>query len=206
MYGRERVIEFTVSAKDFKKAIRQILSGRAEYMNHDTADVSVRGDDLHLCSTGTSTHLPAKVLQAGCARLPLPVLKNVKRAAATFHQSNLRIRIEPGRFRVESFGFSHPDVELKPIAGRIAGLAIDAKPLDVLALQKLYSAEEVAESGLAARVLDAQEKVVSAIDSAASTLREYGVPREAVRELVDAHISLHAKAMRATIANASEQG
>ena len=38
----ELMIEFTVAAKDFKKAIRFILAGRKEYMDKDTAPISLR--------------------------------------------------------------------------------------------------------------------------------------------------------------------
>lgn len=48
------MVEFTVAAKDFKKAIRFILAGRKEYMDKDTADFVAVADDLELCSTGTS--------------------------------------------------------------------------------------------------------------------------------------------------------
>lgn len=79
----------------------------------------------------------------------------------------LRIRIDSGRFRVESFGYSHPDIELKQIGTRIADLPINAGVLDALAIQKLFSAEEIAESGLAARVVEAQEKAIQAVERAA---------------------------------------
>ncbi len=193
------MIECTVEAKDLKKAIRLVLIGRSDYMDKDTADVVVSAGDLQLCSTGTSTTIHAAVLQAGYARVPLPVLKTVKRAAASFKAPRLRVRIDNGRFRVESFACSHRDIELRQLGRRMVDLPIDAGVLDTLAVQRLYSAEEIAESGLAARVVDAQERAIRAIEGAAGSLREFGVPREAVGDLLDAHVALHAKSMKAAM-------
>jgi hypothetical protein len=194
------MVEFFVSARDFKKGIRFILVGRKDYMDQDTADFRAVADDLELCSTGTSTHMNAQVIRAGNARVPLPVLRNIKKIAVSFTKDRLRVQIEAGRIKVESFSFSHPDVELKRIGTRMADLPVNAPVLDALAMQKLYSAEELAESGLAGRVLEAQERASSAIESAARSLQEFSVPREAVAELLDAHISLHAKVLKALMA------
>jgi hypothetical protein len=98
---------------------------------------------------------------------------------------------------MESFTFSSPDIELKPIGIRGADLPVNAGPLDTLAVQKLYSAEELAESGLVTRILNARKKAGLAIDRATYELQEFGVPREAVRDLVDAQVAFHAKALKA---------
>jgi hypothetical protein len=193
------MIEFTVPAKEFKKGIRMMLVGRNEFLDKDTADFSASADELQLCSTGTSTVIPAAVSRAGYARVPLAVLKSVKRAAASFRPSRLRVRIEAGHFRIESFGFSNPDIELMPLGRRIADVPIDVCALDTLALLKLCSAEEIADSGLAARVVEAQERAIRAIEWAANSLKEFRVPREAVRDLLEAHVALHAKTMKAAM-------
>ncbi|MGH9556253.1 MAG: hypothetical protein ACRD2Y_10565 [Terriglobales bacterium] len=191
------MLEFVVPAKDFKKAIRLILVGRGENARRDTADFVVIADTLELRSTGSSTQMDAHVFQAGFARVPVAMLGKIRKLASSFKLPRLWIWIEGGRFRMESFTFSSPDIELKPIGIRGADLPVNAGPLDTLALQKLYSAEELAESGLATRIMEAQKKAGRAIDNATYELRDYGVPREAVRDLVDAHIALHAKALKA---------
>ena len=189
------MIDILVRTQEFKKSIRLVLAGRAEYMDSDTADFIARTDDLELCSAGSSNHIPATITRAGAARVPLPVLKNVKRVAVSFKSPQLRIRIEPGRIRVETFGFAHDQIELKSLGGRIADVPINAPALDLLGLQKLYSADEIAESGLTARMLDAQARVTAAIESAATSLKEFGVSREAIRELVDLHVAIHSKTL-----------
>jgi hypothetical protein len=57
--------------------------------------------------------------------------------------------------KLDNFSFSHPDIELKVVGTRIADLPINATALDCLAVQSLFSAEQIAESGLAPRILDA---------------------------------------------------
>lgn len=191
------MVEFVVDAKAFKKAIQQILVGRREYLHKDTADLIAVADSLALCSTGTSAEIDAVVVQAGLGRVTLPVLHNIRKVAPTFSFPRLHVEIGVGRIKIASYTLSHPDIELKPISARTADLPINATVIDALAMQKLYSAEEIVESGLAARVLDAQKKARRAISDAEYALHSFGVPREAIRDLVEAHIALHAKALRA---------
>ncbi len=200
------MLEFHVRTQDLKKAIRLILSGRKEYLDHDTADFRAVADTLELCSTGSSTQIEASVTQAGCARIPLGVLKNLRSAAVSYTKTLVRLRIEPGRLRIENFGFSHPDIELRRIGGRVADVPVDATPLDTLALVKLLSSEEIAEAGLSARVLDAQERAISAIDWAVRALEEFRVPREAVRDLLESHLALYASSIKAAILGTTQSG
>jgi len=64
---------------------------------------------------------------------------------------------------------------------------------------KLFSAEEIADSGLAARVLDAQEKATAAIELAASSLSIFQVPREEIRKLLDTQLSKRASELKANL-------
>ena len=187
------MIDFTAQAKDLKKAIRIVLAGRAEFSDKDCADLVVRGDEVQVCSTGTTTSFPASVATAGYVRVSIPVLQRMRKIALSFKQPRLRLRIESQRVRIESFGFSSPDVELKPLGPRIADVPLDATVLDLLALQKLYSEEEIGDSGLAARVAEAQETYISKLDSAAQALQQFGVTRDEVRELIDRRLLEHAR-------------
>ena len=193
------MLEFKVSAKEFKKAVRLIMIGRTEFVDKDAADFTIVADELHLCSTGTSTTIRVSTIQAGCARVPLAALKKIKQAVSTFKRPLLLMRIEAGRFRVESFSYSHADIEMRRLGRRIADLPIDAGALDTLAVQQLLSAEEVGEAGLAARVVDAQERAIAAVDSAISCLKEFGISRDEIVSLLEAHITSHAKSIKPSI-------
>jgi hypothetical protein len=193
---RSTVIEFFVKNEDFRKAVRLILAGSREFMDTDTADLNVRGEIIELQTTGTSTDLPAEVVAAGYARVPLPTLKEVNRIARSFATPRIRVRIEPGKFRVESFCLSNSAIELRSIGARIADLPVDAPAADALALLKLYSADELGDSGLAARVMLAQQFATARIDSAHAPLQELGVTRDELLKLVDQHVASRAKVLK----------
>lgn len=130
-------------------------------------------------------------------------MKNVKKVAASFKQDRLRVRIEDTKLRIQTFGFTHPDIELKKCGVRAVDVPMDAAVIDVLELMKLFSAEELGESGLAARIMEAQEQAIQSIESAHFHLKAFGVPREAVNDLLDAHVALHARALKAILARSS---
>src|ERR1039457_819195 len=170
------MIEFTVVAEDFKNAINIILAGRTEHMDTDTAEFKAVGNLLELNSVGTEAKVDAEVAQTGRAWLPLPVLANINKLAASFNRPKLDVRIEEGRVRIESSNLSHEGIELKEFGAKKADIPVDASVLDTLALVRLFSREEIAESGLTARVQAAYEKSVAAIEGAVTCLAEFEVP------------------------------
>lgn len=193
------MVEFVVAAKDFKKAIGLILLGRAAHMETDVAEFRAVAGLLELSSVGTETEMDVEIVQAGYAQVPLPVLKDLKKLAASYKQPRLHIRIEDRLLRIESYTLRHPAIELKRIGAKMADLPVDAGFLDTLAMVKLFSAEEIAESGLAARVLDAQEKATAAIELAASSLSIFQVPREEIRKLLDTQLTKRASELKANL-------
>jgi hypothetical protein len=201
------MIEFIVAAKEFRKAVNLILSGRKEHMDTDTAEFKAVANMLELSSVGTETQIDAEVVQAGYARVPLPVLKDLKKVAGTYKQPRLHLRVDEGRFRIESYSLANPGIELRKIGVKMADLPVDAGFLDTLAMVKLFSAEEIAESGLAARVLGAQEKATAAIEGATTWLSPFHVPREEVRKLLEAQLSKRASEVKSNLrAFGAQQG
>lgn len=190
------MIEFTVVAKDFRKAISLMLAGRKGHMDTDTSEFKAVANLLELSSVGTETQIDAEVAQAGCARVPLPVLKNVKKLAATFKPPRLRVRVEDGRVSIESSSLSHPGIELKRVGARKADIPVDASLLDTLAMVRLFSGEEIAESRLTARVQSAYENAKAAIDSAHTRLSAFEVPREEIDRLVAFRIGKRASELK----------
>ena len=82
------MIDFTVPAKEFKKALRIILAGRAEYSDTDTADFVIRGDEVQVISTGTTTAVPVFVSSAGYARVSIPVLQRMRKIASGYQRGS----------------------------------------------------------------------------------------------------------------------
>jgi hypothetical protein len=190
------MIEFKVAAKDFRKAVSLILVGRAAYMNTDLAHFEVVADSLEISSVGGETQIDTDVAQAGYAQVPLSILKDIRKVASTYKQAQLKIRIDDGLFRIESYSFRNPAIELRRIGGKIADIPVNAGYLDTLAMVKLLSAEEIVESGLTARVLEAQEKASAAVDGATSWLAIFEVQKEEVRKLVDAQLAKRASELK----------
>ena len=190
------MLEFSVVAKDFRKSISLLLVNRAGHMQTDVAELRAVASSLELSCVGTEATLDAEVAQAGSVQVPLAVLKNIKRVAASYKLPRLHFRIEDGVFRIESYSLRDRAIELKRMGAKIADLPVNAGFLDTLAMVKLFSAEEIAECGLAARMFEAQQKATAAIELATSSLALFQVPREDIRKLLDAQVSRRASELK----------
>jgi hypothetical protein len=60
--------------------------------------------------------------------------------------------------------------------------------LDTLAMASLLSPQQIVDQGFRERVEAAQKYTSLAVSSAEATLRELGIRREHIQQLVDAHI------------------
>jgi hypothetical protein len=67
-------------------------------------------------------------------------------------------------------------------------LPADAGVLDTLAIARLLSPEEVVNQGLRERVEAAQRQTSDAVSTASEVLRDFGVQRERIQELIDDRI------------------
>ena len=196
------MVEFIVGAKEFKKSVRMILSGRTQHLDTDAADFRAVANLLDLSSVGTETQMDAEVTQAGCARMPLIMLKGLKKAAVTFKQDKLRIQIEDGRVKLQSLSLSHPGIQLLEMGTRVADIPMDASLLDTLAMVKLFSGRDLSDSGLLPRVHEARLAAVAAIDHATTCLSKFEVPRETVQKLFEDHISKRSASLKANFTSA----
>jgi hypothetical protein len=84
--------------------------------------------------------------------------------AATFGDKPLRIRIEAGRIRVNSMSIVLDGVTTRKMSDRPIDIPDDASVRDILALQYVFTKEEVAESDLTARFLAANSERQKAAD------------------------------------------
>ena len=72
----------------------------------------------------------------------------------------------------------------------------DAPVRDILALNYIFTKEEVVESDLTARFLAANSQRIKAIDSAAELLAPFGIPAEVLETLVREALKAHADNLR----------
>ena len=81
-----------------------------------------------------------------------------------------------------------PLFTLRPIGSRTADLPVNPSLLDMIALRVRFRDEELEDSGLVPRVMEAQKRAADLIDSAASTLSPLGVSRQALSQFVEEQV------------------
>ena len=90
--------------------------------------------------------------------------------------------------RAEKCVRRHPDISLGIFPDRRLDLPADAGALDTLAIAQLLSPEEIANQGLRERVEVTQRQASDAVSTAFEALRDFGVTRGRIQELVDDRI------------------
>jgi hypothetical protein len=187
------MLDFTISIAKLTQAARQLTRAR-ETENEEPVDIVCTQDSVKFVVTGREFSCLADVSSLGAAQIPLDLLPRLRKAAATF-DTDVRLRVEDGRVRVNSMSISHPAIALKRMGGRMIDIPDDAPARDVLALQYLFTNTEIAESNLVGRVLAANSTLQKALDVAAN-LSEFGVTRDQLRALVQENLKLHAESLR----------
>ena len=85
---------------------------------------------------------------------------------------------------------------MKKIARRIIDIPDDARPMDVLALRHIFSVDEIEDSGLHVKVLDAQSELTRSLESASATLRDYGFEQAELIVMAEAKIKEHSNGLK----------
>jgi hypothetical protein len=196
--GARSAIEFSADLKGFNRAVKYLLVGTSgtERDSLEMVDLNARGDEVELVTTGASSPLSADVGSSGYARVPLLVFERISRAIRQLRNDSIRVSIEAGTIKVGKLSFLHPGISLRLIGARIADLPIDAPLCDVLALQARFRPEEIEDSGLLAKVLEAQEQASKLIDQAFISLEHLGIERAALGTFVSEQIAAHGRQKR----------
>jgi hypothetical protein len=187
------VVEFEIRLSELRKAQKQLLFNRGAFKETDCADLLVSSCVATFRTVGTEFEAPIKGNHLGPARMPLKTLKQLVQAAGTFGKPEIKLHFEPGKVQVEKFTIRHPDVTLGIFPSHKFDLPPDAGVLDTLALASLLSPEQIADQGLRERVEAAQRRTSAAVSSAEGALRELGIQREHIQELVDANVKAAAQ-------------
>lgn len=85
---------------------------------------------------------------------------------------------------------------MKRIARRIIDIPDDARPMDVLALRHIFSVDEIEDSGLHVKVLDAQSELTRALESASLTLSDYGFEQAELIAMAETKIKEHSNGLK----------
>ncbi len=128
--------------------------------------------------------------------MPLAILPKLRKAAATFGDKPLRIRIEAGRIRVNSMSIALDGITTQKMSDRPIDIPDDASVCYILALKYVFTKEEVAESDLTARFLAANSARQKAVDRATESLATFGISHDVIDSLVTQAIKAHAETLR----------
>jgi hypothetical protein len=187
-----------LARKDLASALRQILQGfKAD--SRELADLTAAGAALTIVVTGRSEELDAEVGVTGTASIPIGTLAGLKRILSTYSDDQVRLRVSDGKLRFQNTDITDPAIATRKIAKRIIDIPAEAHPADLLSLPHIFTAEEIEESSLMSKVLNAQKTFASDLDSAAVVLMKYGVGRHDLRNLADAKIKRHADGLRGVL-------
>jgi hypothetical protein len=189
------MIDFEVSQDELAKAIRQMTKARTP-SEHELVDLACYRDNIKFVVTGREFTCRATVELKGMARMPLAILPKLRKAAATFGDKPLRIRIDAGRIRVNSMSIALDGITTQKMSDRPIDIPDDASVRDILALKYVFTKEEVAESDLTARFLAANSARQKAVDRATESLATFGISHDVIDSLVTQAIKAHAETLR----------
>jgi hypothetical protein len=195
-----RVVEFVIRLADLRKAAKQLFFNRGGFADTDCADLLISPCVATFRAVGTEVEVPVHGMNGGPVRIPLRALKEIVQLAPSFRKTELTLYFEAGRYRLEnSFVRTHPDITLGIFPDQKFDLPPDAGPLDTLALASLLSPEQIADQGMRERVEDAQKHATQAISRAVNSLREFGIERKRIQELVDGRIANAAEGLASVL-------
>jgi hypothetical protein len=181
-------VEFVIRLSELRKAQKQLFFNRGAFKETDCVDLLVSECVATFRAVGTEFEAPVNGGHPGSVRLPLRTLKDLVQAAGTFRKPELKLHFEPGKVQVEKFIIRHPDVGLGIFPSQKFDLPPDAGVLDTLGMASLLSPEQIMDQGLRERVEAAQRYTSVAVSTAEGALRELGVSRERIQDLVDTRI------------------
>jgi len=89
-------------------------------------------------AVGTSTEIPVNGTSPGAARIPLSALEAIASTAGMFKKKEIKIVIEDGSIKIDTFRHNHPDIRLGILPDQRIDLPVDASLLDTLGVGGSY--------------------------------------------------------------------
>ena len=179
-------VEVSFRLKDFKNALKHLFvlkptrgQAKLEYVDFNTGD-----DEVELVTTGIASSFPARIKTHGYARIPYPTFSGLSRSLRNLSEQPVVVSIHEGELKAANLAFRHPRITIRPTGVRIADLPVNASLCDVLRLFLHFQTPELKDSGLLARVMEAQTEVADLIDRITVLLKPLGIEREAISQFV----------------------
>jgi hypothetical protein len=188
-------MDLMIDRKELDKALRQILQGR-DASCPDVVDFTAGRESLTIVVTGRSVEVDIEASEIGSVSVPITVVAKLKKVCKTYEKEQVRLRATEGRIRVEGMSIANAEIRMRKIARRVIDIPQDARALDVLSLRHIFTAVEIEDSELSAKVIDEEKKLADRLDSAASSLADYGISRNELRTLAVSRIRENAPSLR----------
>lgn len=188
------MMDFVIEKKALDSAMKQILFGRSGVLE-DLVDFKVERSMLTLVAMGTNVEVPIVSEASESVSITVGDLAKLKKVSATYKAGPVRIRIGDGRIRFQntSIGVSASEAASER---RVIDIPIDASVFDLVSLPAIFSSQEIEHCGLQARVQKAKDSVAGMLQSAVSSMGEFGFTYAEVSAMVEAKLKSHAATTR----------
>jgi len=179
-------MDFIVEKKGFDSALRQLLQGRKENPA-DLIDIAAEDSTVTLTANGTEAQVPVQCETCGRVRVSIADLAKLKKISSSYKAGPVRVRILDGRIKFQNTSFGLITYETGNIR-KLIDIPADSSLMDLVALPEIYSEEEIADSGLSEKVAVAKKQVDNLILGTASDLRNFGISKQEVNQMVQERI------------------
>lgn len=171
---------FSCSKSAWSKAAKQAKAAAPRGRAAEHAPAAIRTEDttVFLCVEGAEMGCTASVAEHGNAVMPYPILRNVINYVAAVKERELTFCVEDGRIELPGGGkLTHDGIRVSSEAPSpsLIELPMEATLLEILALGRRYTEEQIAASGYEARLADAHAQATSLISRAAKILEPLGI-------------------------------
>jgi len=180
------VVEFTVDLGELRRALKPLVAAkpRGKDAVGEFVDLSAENNEVVLTTTGAASGFPAAIKSPGYARIPLLVLERWSRTLGKLGEQTALVSVQPGLIRAANLTVRDPGISIRLIGARVADLPIDASFVETLEFLVRFSPEELEDSGLLAKAMNAQAKAQELIEKATKDLAPLELTREDVSALV----------------------
>jgi len=189
------MIDFQISQSEIA-TVADLLTKARKNAKAELVDVTVLRSTARFVVTGREYECDVEAETPGFAQVPLELLPQLQKTAKSFPDDPIRIRIEAGRIRIKSAAVNHPGIALTK--GRVRSIDVpdDAPAIDFLAIKQIFSAAQIKENSLTAKIEAAKEELDEALASAAASLAGFNVTKKDLSTLAATYVAAHEEKMR----------
>jgi hypothetical protein len=190
------MMDFVIEKKVVDSGMKQVVFGRSG-ASEDLVHLKVERSILTLVATGTSVEVPVVSEASESVSIHGRRSSQAEEGQCNPKAGPVRIRIGDGRIRFQSTSIGASISEAKNTR-RVIDIPNDASVLDLVSLPAIFSSQEVEDCGLHIRVKKAKETLAGMLESAVSSMGEFGFDRAEVSAMTGAKFKAHAATMRSS--------